>query len=127
LIVFFAYFYTAVTFNPVDVADNLRKNGGYIPGIRPGKQTADYLDRILTRLTGGGSVYLSAVCILPTILTTMYGLPFFFGGTGLLIVVGVSLDTVAQIEGHLLTQHYDGLLGSGASRGRGRRKPIGSV
>lgn len=127
LIVFFAYFYTAVTFNPVDVADNLRKNGGYIPGVRPGKQTADYLDRILTRLTGGGSVYLAAVCILPTVLTTMYGLPFFFGGTGLLIVVGVSLDTVAQIEGHLLTQHYDGLLGSGASRGRGRRKPIGSV
>ncbi len=127
LIVFFAYFYTAVTFNPVDVADNLRKNGGYIPGVRPGKQTADYLDRILTRLTGGGSVYLAAVCILPTVLTTMYGLPFFFGGTGLLICVGVSLDTVAQIEGHLLTQHYDGLLGSGASRGRGRRKPIGSV
>jgi preprotein translocase subunit SecY len=127
MIVFFAYFYTAVTFNPVDVADNLRKNGGYIPGVRPGKQTADYLDRILTRLTGGGSVYLAAVCILPTVLTTMYGLPFFFGGTGLLIVVGVSLDTVAQIEGHLLTQHYDGLLGSGSARGRGRRKPIGSV
>ncbi len=127
LIVFFSYFYTAVTFNPVDVADNLRKNGGYVPGVRPGKQTADYLDRILTRLTGGGSVYLAGVCILPTVLTSVYGLPFFFGGTGLLIVVGVSLDTVAQIEGHLLTQHYDGLLGSGSGRSKGRRKPLGNV
>ncbi len=121
LIIFFAYFYTAVTFNPVDVADNLRKHGGYIPGVRPGKQTADYLDRILTRLTAGGSLYLAAVCILPTILITAYGVPFYFGGTGLLIVVGVSLDTVAQIEGHLLTRHYDGLMGSKSSRSRGRR------
>ncbi len=127
LIIFFAYFYTAVTFNPVDVADNLRKHGGYVPGIRPGKQTADYLDRILTRLTAGGSVYLAAVCILPTVLISMKGLPFFFGGTGLLIVVGVSLDTVGQIEGHLLTRHYDGLMGSQSDRGRGRRRPLGSV
>ena len=127
LIVAFAYFYTAVTFNPVDVADNLRKHGGFVPGIRPGKQTAEYLDRILTRLTAGGAVYLAAVCILPTILITEYGLPFYFGGTGLLIVVGVSLDTVAQIEGHLLTRHYDGLMGSKAGRSRGRRKPLGSV
>lgn len=127
MIIFFAYFYTAVTFNPVDVADNLRKHGGYVPGIRPGKQTADYLDRILTRLTAGGSVYLAAVCILPTVLISMKGLPFFFGGTGLLIVVGVSLDTVGQIEGHLLTRHYDGLMGSQSDRGHGRRKPIGSV
>lgn len=127
LIIAFAYFYTAVTFNPVDVADNLRKHGGFVPGIRPGKQTAEYLDRILTRLTAGGAVYLAAVCILPTILITQYGLPFYFGGTGLLIVVGVSLDTVAQIEGHLLTRHYDGLMGSKAGRSRGRRKPIGSV
>ena len=127
LIIFFAYFYTAVTFNPVDVADNLRKHGGYVPGIRPGKQTAEYLDRILTRLTAGGSIYLAAVCILPTVLISMKGLPFFFGGTGLLIVVGVSLDTVAQIEGHLLTRHYDGLMGSQSDRGRGRRKPLGSV
>jgi preprotein translocase subunit SecY len=127
LIVAFAYFYTAVTFNPVDVADNLRKHGGFVPGIRPGKQTAEYLDRILTRLTAGGAVYLAAVCILPTILITEYGLPFYFGGTGLLIVVGVSLDTVAQIEGHLLTRHYDGLMGSKAGRSRGRRKPLGSL
>jgi preprotein translocase subunit SecY len=127
LIVAFAYFYTAVSFNPVDVADNLRKHGGFVPGIRPGKQTADHLDRILTRLTAGGAVYLAAICILPTILITKYGLPFYFGGTGLLIVVGVSLDTVAQIEGHLLTRHYDGLMGSKSNSSRGRRRPLGSV
>ena len=127
MIVFFAYFYTAVTVNPVDVADNLRKNGGYVPGIRPGKNTADYIDYILTRLTAGGSVYLSAVCILPTILITMYGVPFYFGGTGLLIVVGVSLDTVSQIEGHLLTRHYDGLMGSKSVKSKGRRRPMGQL
>ena len=122
LIVFFGFFYTAVVFNPVDVADNLRKQGGYIPGVRPGKQTAEYLDRILTRLTAGGAIYLSAVCILPTILVQDYGVPFHFGGTGLLIVVGVALDSVAQIEGHLLTRHYDGIVGSkGGGRQRGRR------
>lgn len=121
LIVVFAFFYTAVVFNPVDVADNLRKQGGYIPGIRPGKQTADYLDRILTRLTAGGAIYLAAVCILPTLLITQYGVPFYFGGTGLLIVVGVCLDTVAQIEGHLLTRHYDGTVSSRSGRARGRR------
>jgi preprotein translocase subunit SecY len=127
LIIFFCYFYTAVTFNPVDVADNLRKNGGYVPGIRPGKNTADYIDYILTRLTAGGSVYLSAVCILPTILITMYGVPFYFGGTGLLIVVGVSLDTVSQIEGHLLTRHYDGLMGNKVVKSKGRRRPLGQL
>lgn len=121
LIVLFAFFYTAVVFNVVDVADNLRKQGAYIPGIRPGKQTAEYLDRILTRLTAGGAVYLAAVCILPTLLITEYGVPFYFGGTGLLIVVGVCLDTVAQIEGHLLTRHYDGMAGPRSSRVRGRR------
>jgi len=120
MVVFFAYFYTAVTFNPVDVAENLRKQGGYIPGVRPGKQTADYIDYLLTRLTGAGSVYLAAVCILPTVLISEYGVPFYFGGTGLLIVVGVSLDTVGQIEGHLLTRHYDGLI-KGASSGQGNR------
>ncbi|MCB9763129.1 MAG: preprotein translocase subunit SecY [Alphaproteobacteria bacterium] len=124
LIVFFAFFYTAVTFNPVDVADNLKKQGGNIPGIRPGIQTAEYLDRILSRLTAGGSIYLAAVCILPTMLITEYGIPFYFGGTGLLIVVSVSLDTVAQIEGHLLTQHYDGLMSSSNSRVRGRQRRI---
>ncbi|MFZ5478701.1 MAG: preprotein translocase subunit SecY [Myxococcota bacterium] len=123
LIVFFAYFYTAMMFNPVDVADNLKKHGGYIPGIRPGKQTAEYIDRLLTRLTAAGALYLAAVCILPTILITRMGVPFYFGGTGLLIVVGVSLDTVAQIEAQLLTRHYDGLQGpAGPGGGRGRRK-----
>lgn len=121
MIVFFAYFYTAVSFNPVDVADNLRKHGGYIPGVRPGKQTADYLDHILTRLTAGGSLYLAAVCILPTLLVSNYGVPFYFGGTGLLIIVGVCLDTVGQIEGHLLTRHYDGILGPKSTKVKGRR------
>lgn len=124
LIVVFAFFYTAVVFNPVDVAENLRKQGGYIPGIRPGKQTAEYLDRILTRLTAGGAIYLAAVCIMPTLLVTQYGVPFYFGGTGLLIVVGVCLDTVAQIEGHLLTRHYDGAVSSRSGRVRGRRGRI---
>ncbi len=124
MIVFFAYFYTAVTFNPVDVADNLRKHGGYIPGVRPGKQTAEYLDRVLTRLTAGGSIYLAAVCILPTLLVSEYGVPFYFGGTGLMIIVSVSLDTVGQIEGHLLTRHYDGILGPKTSKTRGRRSGL---
>jgi preprotein translocase subunit SecY len=121
LIVFFAYFYTAVTFNPVDVADNLKKQGGFIPGVRPGRQTAEYIDRILSRLTLGGALYLAAVCVIPTLLITQYGIPFYFGGTGLLIVVSVSLDTVAQIEGHMLTKHYDGLIQSSNVRGRQRR------
>lgn len=119
LIVFFSYFYTAIMFNPVDVADNLKKSGAYIPGIRPGKQTAQYIDRLLMRLTGAGALYLAAVCVLPTILVTKGGVPFYFGGTGLLIVVGVSMDTVAQIEAQLLTRHYDGLQGP---RVGGRRR-----
>src|ERR1700693_1637479 len=106
LIVFFCYFYTSVTFNPVDVADNLKKYGGFIPGIRPGRPTADYIDRVLSRITLGGAVYVSAVCVLPTILIARFNVPFFFGGTALLIVVGVALDTVAQIETHLLTRNY---------------------
>ncbi len=122
MIIFFAYFYTAVTFNPLDVADNLRKHGGYVPGIRPGKQTADYIDYLLTRLTAAGSVYLAAVCVLPTMLITEYGVPFYFGGTSLLIVVGVTLDLVSQIEAHLLTHNYDGVLGPKKTRsGRSRR------
>ncbi len=128
LIIFFAYFYTAMMFNPVDVADNLKKHGGYIPGIRPGKQTAEYIDRLLTRLTSAGAIYLAAVCILPTILITEYGVPFHFGGTGLLIVVGVSLDTVAQVEAQLLTRHYDGLQGpGGGGRVTGRRRMLGGA
>lgn len=124
LIIFFAYFYTAMVFNPVDVADNLKKHGGYIPGIRPGKQTAEYIDHILTRLTGTGALYMAGVCILPIILTRMYGMPFAFGGTGLLIVVNVSLDTVAQIEAQMLTQHYDGISGPQAPGMAGGRRRI---
>jgi preprotein translocase subunit SecY len=122
LIVFFCYFYTAVTFNPVDVADNLKKNGGFIPGIRPGKRTADYIDTVLTRITFGGSIYISAVCVLPTILVAKFKVPFYFGGTGLLIVVGVALDTVQQIESHMITRNYEGFGGSGGPRVRGRRR-----
>jgi preprotein translocase subunit SecY len=120
LIVFFCYFYTAVTFNPVDVADNMKKYGGYIPGIRPGKKTAEYIDHVLSRLTFGGALYLSAVCVLPTVLVRSFNVPFFFGGTGLLIVVGVALDTVRQIESHLITRHYDGFAGARGPRIRGR-------
>jgi preprotein translocase subunit SecY len=121
LIVFFCYFYTAVTFNPVDVADNLKKQGGFIPGIRPGKKTAEYIDKVLTRITFGGAIYVSAVCVLPSILTDKFKVPFYFGGTGLMIVVGVALDTVQQIESHLLTRHYEGFTGPKGPRIRGRR------
>ena len=112
-IIFFCYFYTAVTFNPVDVADNMRKYGGYIPGIRPGKRTAEYIDNILTRLTFGGAIYVSAVCVLPSILISQFDVPFYFGGTALLIVVGVALDTAGQIESHLLTRQYEGFMKKG--------------
>ncbi len=119
LIFFFAYFYTAVTFNPVDVADNLKKNGGYIPGIRPGQRTAEYIDKVLSRLTFWGGLYVAFICVLPTMMINRFGVPFYFGGTGLLIVVGVALDTVSQIETHLIARHYEGLMG--ARRVRGRR------
>jgi preprotein translocase subunit SecY len=114
-IFFFCYFYTAVTFNPVDVADNMKKNGGFIPGIRPGKRTADYIDRVLTRITLGGALYVSAVCVLPSILISRFNVPFYFGGTALLIVVGVAIDTVAQIESHMLARHYEGFLKRGGA------------
>ncbi len=127
LIVFFAYFYTAVTFNPVDVADNLKKYGGYIPGIRPGKKTADYIDYVLSRITFGGAMYLAAVCVLPTILTNEFNINFYFGGTSLLIVVGVALDTVQQIEGHLITRHYEGFTGPRGPRIRGRGLATGQA
>jgi preprotein translocase subunit SecY len=113
LIVFFCYFYTSVTFNPVDVADNLRKYGGFIPGIRPGRPTADYIDRVLSRITLGGAIYVSAVCVLPTILIARFNVPFYFGGTALLIVVGVAIDSVGQIETHLLTRNYEGFMRRG--------------
>ncbi len=118
LIVFFCYFYTAVTFNPVDVADNMKKYGGFIPGIRPGRYTADYIDRVLSRITLGGAMYVSAVCILPTLLIQRFNVPFYFGGTALLIVVGVALDTVGQIETHLLTRNYEGFMRRGRIKSR---------
>ena len=121
LIIFFCYFYTAVTFNPVDVADNMKKTGGFIPGIRPGRKTAEYIDRVLSRITFGGALYLSVVCVLPTVLITTMNVRFMFGGTGLLIVVGVALDTVRQIESHLITRHYDGFAGRKGPSIRGRR------
>ncbi|MCL5125808.1 MAG: preprotein translocase subunit SecY [Deltaproteobacteria bacterium] len=118
LIVFFCYFYTAVTFNPVDVADNMKKYGGYIPGIRPGKKTAQYIDRVLTRITLGGAIYISVVCVLPSILISRFNAPFYFGGTSLLIVVGVALDTLSQIETHLIQRHYEGFIRTGRIKGR---------
>lgn len=126
LIIFFAFFYTAITFNPVDVADNMKKYGGFIPGIRPGKSTSDYIDRVLSRITLGGALYVAAVCVLPQILISSFGIPsslaYTFGGTSLLIAVGVGMDTLAQMETHLLTRHYEGFLGAKAGgRFRGRR------
>ncbi len=115
-IFFFCFFYTAIVFNPADVADNMKKYGGYIPGIRPGKRTADYIDRVLTRITFGGAMYVSAVCVLPSILMTKLHVPFYFGGTSLLIVVGVAMDTVGQVESHLITRNYEGFLTSGKGR-----------
>jgi preprotein translocase subunit SecY len=112
-IFFFCYFYTAVHFNPVDVADNIKRYGGFIPGIRPGKNTAEYIDRILTRITFAGAIYVSAICVLPQILIYQLNVPFYFGGTGLLIVVGVALDTTNQIESHLLTRNYEGFMKKG--------------
>ena len=118
LIIFFTYFYTAVTFNPVDVADNLKKYGGFIPGIRPGRYTAEYIDRVLSRITLGGAIYVSAVCVLPTIMIQQFNVPFYFGGTALLIVVGVALDTIAQMETHLLTRNYEGFMRRGRVKSR---------
>ena len=118
LIVFFCFFYTAIVFNPAETADNLRKYGGFVPGIRPGKNTADYLDYVLTRLTVVGALYLAAVCVLPEILISEYSLPFYFGGTSLLIVVSVTMDTVAQIHSHLLAHQYEGLIKKAKLRGR---------
>jgi preprotein translocase subunit SecY len=118
LIVFFSFFYTAIVFNPVETADNLKKYGGFIPGIRPGKNTSDYLDYVLTRLTVIGSAYLAIVCILPEFLISEYSVPFYFGGTSLLIVVSVTMDTVAQIHSHLLAHQYEGLIKKSKLRGR---------
>jgi preprotein translocase subunit SecY len=118
IIVFFAYFYTAIVFNPTEIADNMRKNGGYIPGIRPGKNTADYIEKILTRITLPGALFFAALAILPWWAISTLKVNFYFGGTGLLIVVGVALDTLQQIESHLLMRHYDGFMKKGRIRGR---------
>ena len=118
MIFFFAYFYTAIIFNPIDIADNLKKYGGYIPGIRPGQKTSEYIYKVLSRLTFVGALYLGVVCIIPEILITRFHVPFYFGGTSLLICVGVALDTVSQIESHLVTRSYEGFLKKGKIRGR---------
>jgi len=118
MIFFFCYFYTSITFNPVDIADNLKKYGGFVPGVRPGQKTADFIYHVLARITFGGAVYLAVVCILPDILRGYFNVPFYFGGTSTLIVVGVALDTVSQMESHLVTRSYDGFLKKGRVRGR---------
>jgi preprotein translocase subunit SecY len=118
MIFFFSYFYTAVVFNPVDIAENLQKNGGFIPGIRPGQKTSEYIYRVLTRLTFVGAVYLGVVCVMPELLIKQFNVPFYFGGTSLLIAVGVALDTVSQIESHLVTRSYEGFLKRGRLKGR---------
>jgi len=113
LVIFFTYFYTAVTFNPVEVANNMRKYGGFIPGLRPGRSTSEYLDRVLTRLTLAGAIFLAIIAILPYLMSGITRIPMtflFFGGTSILIVVGVALDTMKQIEAHLLMRHYEGFL-----------------
>ncbi|MFT5234103.1 MAG: preprotein translocase subunit SecY [Candidatus Krumholzibacteriia bacterium] len=118
LIILFAYFYTAVILNPVDLADNMKKNSGFIPGVRPGKKTAEYIDRVLTRVTLPGAVFLAVIAILPDLMISFLQVPFYFGGTGLLIVVGVALDTLQQIESHLVMRHYDGFMSKGRLRAR---------
>jgi preprotein translocase subunit SecY len=119
LIIFFAFFYTAIVFNPAETADNLKKYGGFVPGIRPGQNTADYFDRVLTRLTAVGALYLCVVCLLPEILISRYGVPFYFGGTSLLIIVSVTMDTVAQVQSHLFAHQYEGLIRKARLGGRG--------
>jgi len=118
MIIFFTYFYTAITTNPIDLAENMKRQGGFIPGIRPGSKTADYIDKVLTRITLPGAFFLAAIAILPIFMISELNLPFYFGGTGLLIVVGVALDTIQQIEAHLLLRHYDGFMKKGKIRGR---------
>jgi preprotein translocase subunit SecY len=130
LIIFFSYFYTAIIFNPVDVADNLKRNNGFIPGVRPGRRTAEYIDRVLNRITLPGSVYLAAIAAFPFVVITLFektvrmsvmpDFADFFGGTGLLIVVGVALDTLDKVESHLLVRHYDGFMKRGKIRSRRR-------
>ena len=120
LIIFFAFFYTAIVFNPVETADNLKKQGGFIPGIRPGERTAEHIDTVLTRITVLGAGYLTIICLLPELLISQFALPFYFGGTSLLIVVSVTMDTVSQVHGHLMAHQYEGLVKKSKLRGRRR-------
>jgi preprotein translocase subunit SecY len=120
LIVFFCFFYTAIVFNPTETADNLKKYGGFIPGIRPGERTAEYIDYVLTRITVVGAAYIALVCVIPEILISYAAVPFYFGGTSLLIVVSVTMDTVAQIQGHLYAAQYEGLIKKARLRGKRR-------
>ncbi len=122
LIIFFSFFYTSLVFRPDDVADNIKKQGGYIPGIRPGRQTAEFIERVLGRLTFGGAVYLSVICVIPSVVGQMFNIPLYYGGTSLLIVVGVALDTVQQIEQHLISRNYEGFAGPRGPKIRGRLK-----
>lgn len=118
MVVFFCFFYAAVTFKPDDVAENLKKNGGFVPGIRPGRKTAEFIDKVLTRLTVIGAIYLTAVCVMPTLLISKFNVPFYFGGTALLIVVGVAIDTISQIESHMVMRNYEGFMKAGRIKGR---------
>jgi preprotein translocase subunit SecY len=120
LIIFFCFFYTAIVINPDDVSENIKRSGGYIPGVRPGKKTAEYIDAVLSRLTFVGAIYVAAICVLPVLLSTQMGVPFYFGGTALLIIVSVAMDTVGQIEAHLVSRKYEGFGGGGSGRVRGR-------
>ena len=120
---FFCFFYTSVMFNPQEVAENLRKFGGFLPGLRPGKQTAAYLDHVMTRVTVVGAVYITSVCLLPEVLIAYYNIPFYLGGTSILIVVSVTMDTVAAMQSHLVSHQYEGLIEKSRLRGKGRGKP----
>jgi len=122
LIIFFTYFYTAIVFNPLDLAENLKKQGGFIPGVKPGQKTADYIDFVLSRVTLPGALFLTAVAVLPTIILDYFKVPFAFGGTSLLIVVGVALDTVQQLQQHMILRQYDSFMKQGRVRFRGRQR-----
>jgi preprotein translocase subunit SecY len=120
LIVFFTYFYTSIIFNPIDISENLKKQGGFIPGVKPGNKTAEYIDHVVSRITFPGSIFLTFIALLPVFIADMINVPFRFGGTSLLIVVGVALDTMAQVNQHLLLRKYDGFMKKGRVRFRGR-------
>ena len=122
LILFFTYFYTSIIFNPIDIAENLKKQGGFIPGVKPGTKTAEYIDKVVTRITLPGAVFLTIIALLPVWISQLLNVPFRFGGTSLLIVVGVALDTIQQLQQHLLLRKYDGFMKKGRVRFRGRQQ-----